>query len=98
MTVSVGKRSGATARTVEVWAAHYLADRERIISNHLAIEEIVKNRDAWRIMVPCDLCSELCDYPNTRTLRACQTCMNALAEVIDAQAKAAAAAAPEGRG
>jgi ParB/RepB/Spo0J family partition protein len=92
--IAEAKRTGATARTVEVWAAHYLADRERIIQNHLAIDEIVRNRDQWKIMVPCELCEELCDYPDTRTLRACHGCMTALAVVIEAQGRAARAAEP----
>lgn len=89
--IAEAKRTGANARTVEVWAAHYLADRDRIVSNHLAIDEIRRNRDDWRIMVPCELCQELCDYPETRTLRACKVCMAALAELIEAQARAATA-------
>jgi len=95
--IAEARRTGANGRTVEVWAAHYQADRERIISNHLAVEEIVRNRDNWKIMVPCELCAELCDYPTTRTLRACLTCMDALAQVIADQARAAQAAGdPDG--
>jgi ParB/RepB/Spo0J family partition protein len=96
--IAEAMRTGANARTVEIWGAHYLADRERIVSNHLRIEEIIAGRDNWKIMVACELCQELKEYPATRTLRACTECMAALAVLVEANAQAAAAAAPEGRG
>jgi len=92
--IDEAKRTGANARVVEVWRAHYLADRERIVSNHQVIEEIRVSRDAWVIMVPCDLCSEKKEYPETRTLRICTDCHAAILNLVEQ----AAVAADEHRG
>lgn len=93
--ISEAQRTGANARTVEVWAAHYHADRERIVSNHMMVEEIMSRRDAWKLYIDCELCGEPKEYTATRSLRACVECMNALATLIQEQGRAAAAA--EGR-
>ncbi len=82
-------RTGATARIVEVWRAHYVADRDRIVGNHLAVAEIAQRREQWKIMVPCDLCHEDQDYQRTRALRVCEECLAELDRLI-AQAVAAA--------
>ncbi len=82
-------RTGATARVVEVWRAHYLADRERIINNQLVVAEIAQRREAWKIYVPCDLCREDHEYPQTRALRVCQPCLHELNRMIEAAAQSA---------
>jgi ParB-like chromosome segregation protein Spo0J len=82
-------RTGATARVVEVWRAHYLADRTRIVGNHLAVAEIASRREAWRITIACDLCEEQHEYPDTRGLRVCEPCLAAVLELVE-QAGAAA--------
>jgi len=74
-------RTGATAGTAEIWRQHYLVDRERIVSNALVVEEIASRREAWKIMVPCDLCDENKEYQDTRTVRVCVACRNELAAV-----------------
>jgi ParB/RepB/Spo0J family partition protein len=81
--IEEAKRSGASVRVVDVWRAHYLADRERIVSNHLVVAEIAARREAWKIMVPCDLCGEDQEYTSTRSVRACQPCLDELARVMD---------------
>lgn len=90
--IAEAKRAGATARTVEVWAAHYRAERELIVANGLMVEEIASRRDAWKIMIACELCHEDKEYPATRTLRACLECMAELGRMIDERAAAAVAA------
>ncbi len=72
--LSEAQRSGATSTVVEVWRAHYLADRDRIISNTLTVEEIAERRETWRIVVSCDACHRDTDYAATRGLRLCLPC------------------------
>jgi len=74
-------RTGATAATAEVWRQHYLTDRERIIGNNLVIQDILERREAWKIVVACDLCDTDHDYPDTVSIRVCRTCRNELAAV-----------------
>lgn len=88
--IDEARRTGATVRTVEVWAAHYLADRERIVANHMMVAEIAERREAWKLVIACELCGEDVDYSSTRSLRACTTCMDALAHLIEQSGQAAA--------
>jgi ParB family chromosome partitioning protein len=74
-------RTGANASTVDVWRAHYASDRARIISNQLAVAEIAARRDAWRIIVKCDLCDRDSEYQDTQSLRVCTGCGQELAAV-----------------
>jgi ParB/RepB/Spo0J family partition protein len=79
--VAEARRTGATAATAAIWRQHYLADRDRIIGNNLIIEEIAQRREAWKIVVPCDLCELDQDYENTRSVRVCVECRNQLTQV-----------------
>jgi ParB/RepB/Spo0J family partition protein len=74
-------RTGATALTAAHWRQHYLTDRDRIIGNNLVIEEILSRREAWKIVIPCDLCDTDKDYQDTRSIRVCLNCRNELAQV-----------------
>lgn len=74
-------RTGASGPTAEVWRAHYLADRDRIVSNQLAVQEIAARRDAWKILVPCDLCEREVEYQDTQSVRVCTPCARELAAV-----------------
>lgn len=76
------ERTGATARTAEVWRQHYLADRDRIVQNHYTIQQIIERREAWVIKVPCDMCRQEESYEHTRSVRVCVRCFNELAEAI----------------
>lgn len=87
-------RTGATAQTAELWRQHFLTDRERIVSNHLMVEEIMTRREAWKIVVPCDLCDTDHDYQDTRSIRVCVPCRNQLATVKAEVAADAAAQSP----
>lgn len=79
-------RTGASAATAAVWRQHYLADRERIVSNHLVIEEIKSRREAWVIYVPCEACGVDTDYRETESWRFCIRCGGELrAQLRDAQ-------------
>ncbi len=90
--VAEAQRTGATVATAELWRQHFLADKTRIIGNDLTVQQIVERREAWKIMVPCDLCDKDHEYQNTRGLRVCVGCFNELAHAIqDAQAEARAA-------
>jgi ParB/RepB/Spo0J family partition protein len=92
--IAEAARTGATTATAEVWRQHYLTDRERIIGNQLMVEEIMSRREAWKIVVPCDLCDTEQEYQDTRSLRVCVACRNELA-AVKAETSAAAAAAPQ---
>jgi len=87
-------RSGATTGVVNVWRAHYLADRDRIIGNHMVVEQIAEARAAWKVVVPCDLCKEDHEYPDTRTLRLCNPCLGEVLRLVEEAAGQAVAAAP----
>lgn len=91
--IAEATRTGANGRTVEVWVAHYRADRDRIVQNHMTVQEIAAGRESWKLMVPCELCEELTEYTRTRGLRGCVTCLDALAELIDQKAREAVAEA-----
>jgi len=92
--IAEAARSGATAQTAELWRQHYLTDRERIVANSLMVEEIMSRREAWKIVVACDLCQKEQEYQDTRSLRVCVACRNVLAAVQAEEQAAAAAAAP----
>jgi len=68
-------RTGAKTATAETWLYHYRADRERIVTNRLTVEQFAAERESWKIMVPCDLCREDTDYQRTRSLRVCVECL-----------------------
>lgn len=72
--INEAQQIGATARTVEVWRAHYLADRERIITNNIAVEQIIQERGKYVIHYPCDWCGDNHPYGDTRTWRLCTGC------------------------
>jgi ParB/RepB/Spo0J family partition protein len=68
-------RTGAKTATAETWLYHYRADRERIVTNRLTVEQFAAERESWKIMVPCDLCRDDTDYQHTRSLRVCLDCL-----------------------
>lgn len=62
---------GATEATAAVWRQHFLADRERITSNSIAIEQIIQDRNKYQLLYPCDWCGDPVPYEATRTWRVC---------------------------
>lgn len=76
---------GATASSALVWRQHYLADRDRIVRNDLAIEQIITEREKYVVRYPCDWCKQEEPYTNTRTMRLCADCMR---EFLDAREEA----------
>jgi len=69
---------GATEATAAVWRQHFLADRDRIVSNTITVEQIIQDRQKYRLTYPCDWCDEPTPYEGTRTARLCVSCMNQL--------------------
>lgn len=65
---------GASAAVAEVWRAHYLADRVRIISNTVTIEQLAEERKTFKLLVPCDWCGVDAPVEVTRTWRLCEGC------------------------
>ncbi len=72
--IAEAARTGATAATAEVWRAHYLSDRERILGNRLAVDQIITDRASFVITYPCDWCGELHPYEHTAAWRFCLPC------------------------
>lgn len=72
--IEEAERTGATAATVEVWVAHFLADRDRIIGNAETIEQIAASRGAFILYAECESCRGQVDFRSTRTWRFCATC------------------------
>ncbi len=85
------RRVGATATVAALWTQHYLADRERIVHNELAVSEIAARREAWKIMIACELCHEDYAFEHTRALRMCQDCLTAVLNLVEHAARQATA-------
>ena len=66
--------NGATSAVAEVWRAHYLAERTRIISNHVTVEQMIAERASFVITVPCEWCGEAAPIEKSRTWRLCDGC------------------------
>lgn len=81
---------GVTEASAAVWRQHYLADRDRIVSNTIKIEQLIQDREKYRILYPCDWCDQPTPYEGTRTARLCVSCMTQL----DAAKAAALQASP----
>jgi ParB family transcriptional regulator, chromosome partitioning protein len=69
-------RSGASVNVVNVWVAHYEADKGRIIQNHLTVQEITERRQEYVVYFTCDGCSRQVPYTETRAMRFCAKCAN----------------------
>jgi len=76
--ISEAERSGASTATVGVWLAHYHADRERIVVNHLTALEIGQAREAYVIYYACEACRATVDYRETAAMRFCLSCRDEL--------------------
>jgi len=76
--ISEAERSGASLATVGVWLAHYKADRDRIVSNHLTAVEIGQARDAYVIYYACEACRTQVPYGDTTSMRFCGSCRDEL--------------------
>lgn len=93
--IEEAQRTGATIQTAEVWRQHYLADKARIVTNTLTVDEIAQGRESWKLLVGCDLCRTDHEYQSTRALRVCTNCFAELAHAVkEAEAEARAAAHP----
>lgn len=75
-------RTGATARTISVWLAHYNEDRERIEANHETVEQMLTRREEYIVRLLCDACRTQVDSRDTALLRVCSGCLR---EMRDAQ-------------
>jgi len=91
--IAEAERVGANGATVGLWAAHYKADRSRIITNHLTVQSIIEARSGYVIYYKCDACQESVDYRDTGELRFCKGCRDSLLAELAAAHRAAAAPA-----
>jgi len=87
--IAEAERVGAKVATASVWVQHYLADRERIVANLHTIQEIAERRESWKYYVPCDGCGADHEYTETRSLRLCHPCIDAMAQQLAAVAQRA---------
>lgn len=73
-------RAGSSARVVDVWVAHYHADRERLVTNHATIDQMVERREVFTIHAACESCGKDVDMRDTRVWRFCTSCSRDIAE------------------
>jgi ParB/RepB/Spo0J family partition protein len=74
--------TGATAATVQVWVAHYHQDRERIVHNHVTVEQLARERQAFVLMANCEGCGGQVDARQIRAMHFCPDCHASLRAVI----------------
>jgi len=85
------ERAGCSTNQALVWVQHFKADRDRLVSNMLTIDQMAREREAWKILVPCELCREDYEYHKTRSLRVCDECLGAMLQLVDRAAREATA-------
>jgi len=89
--VEEAARTGATARTISVWLAHYNEDRERIEANHETVQQMLTRREEYVVRLLCDACRSQVDSRDTALLRVCAGCLR---EMRDAQRAAGLEGSP----
>lgn len=65
---------GATASVAALWRQHYLSDRDRIVTNTIKVDQLIADREKYRLLYPCDWCGDAVAYEATRTVRLCVPC------------------------
>lgn len=75
-------RTGATTRVVASWAAYYAADRDRIITNTITVNEIVQRAGQYRTKVICEAGGEEVPIEDSRSIRVCVECYRTLTEAF----------------
>lgn len=83
-------RTGATAPVVITWVAHYEADRERLIHNHVTIEQLIAERATFVFLQVCEGCAAQVPATEIRPLHLCRPCMASIRAAIAAEEPAAA--------
>lgn len=86
--IEEAQRTGASTRVVNVWVAHYQADRDRIVANHLTVTEIVESRATYVVYVMCEACHVEKPYTDTRAHRFCVECGDQLMAALAGTASA----------
>lgn len=80
--IAEATRTGATAATVRVWAAHYAVDRERIIQNRVAVEIIAREREAFVLYTRCEIGGHDVPVSETRSIRGCEHHLDELVRAL----------------
>jgi ParB family chromosome partitioning protein len=80
--IAEATRAGASARVVDAWAAHYAADRERIVTNTVTIEELAQQRDTYIVKIVCECCLDQVPLDERRQLSVCTGCYRDLLDAI----------------
>jgi ParB/RepB/Spo0J family partition protein len=85
--IEEAKRTGANTRQVAAWTAAYAADRERIITNTITVQEIVQQAHLFISKVVCEAGGEEVPLDQSRMIRVCAPCyaelMAAFAAALD---------------
>jgi len=81
--IGEAERAGASVNVVAAWVAHYHSDRERLISNHITVEQLIEQRGKFIIRQECEACAAEVDARTIRTLHVCGTCHGELRAAID---------------
>jgi len=68
-------RTGSSASLVRVWVAHYESDRERLIHNHVTIEQLIAERGTFVMLQQCEGCHRNVEARVIRSLHLCDGCM-----------------------
>ena len=76
-------RTGATLRVVASWVAAYAADRERIIENSMAVEEILQRASEYVVRVVCVCCRAEVPMQESRQIRLCAADYATLMQAFD---------------
>lgn len=77
--IGEAERTGANSNTAAVWVAHFTRDRALILTNRQTVAEILTARDDYRVVVKCQGCDNDTDIQDTRLLRFCRACLDAIA-------------------
>ena len=86
--IAEATNTGATLPVVRTWVAHYHADKNRIVANHLTVQEIIQGRQAFKVYCACESCRAEVPYDETRTFRFCVSCAQAIAAELTAPPQA----------
>jgi ParB/RepB/Spo0J family partition protein len=85
--------SGASERIVNVWVAHYEADKPRLVGNFITVQQLAQERPTWVLKLPCELCTAEVRPEHSRSLRICLDCFAAILDLVERESSLAQQAA-----
>lgn len=73
---------GCSERTAAAWAAHFLADRARLVANAITIQEMAARRQEYKITASCECCQQDVELADSVSLRLCRGCQVQIARAL----------------